>query len=39
MKALFQVGFEVGKSSNPWRKFPPGFDAIQQETISKETAP
>jgi hypothetical protein len=39
MKALFQVGFEAGKSDNPWRKFPPGFDAIQQENVSAHAAP
>lgn len=36
MNALFRVGYEAAKSGYPWSKFPPGFNAIEQESVSSD---
>ncbi len=36
MNALFKVGYEEAKGGYPWSKFPPGFDSIEQETVSSD---
>ena len=36
MNALFKVGYEEAKGGYPWSKFPPGFDSIEQESVSSD---
>ena len=39
MNALYRVGYDAAKGGYPWRKFPPGYSAIQQEAVSNDPSP